>query len=115
MFALPNNRLAAAHGFAVSATDAAFAQVFGIETLRLGGSSSNRVTLGAGAADSANIGHYVNFATSGNDLVLRVDTTGNSSFGGGTQDVAALTGYALGNQHSVNVVFNNHDHHVAVV
>jgi Ca2+-binding RTX toxin-like protein len=68
----------------------------------------------AGAADSANISHYVNFATSGNDLVLQVDTTGNSSFGGGSHDVATLAGYAVSNQHIVDVVFNNHAHQVAV-
>ena len=69
----------------------------------------------AGAADSANIGHYVNFATSGNDLVLQVDTAGNSAFSGGTHDVATLAGYAASNQHIVDVVFNSHDHQVAVV
>lgn len=68
----------------------------------------------AGAADSANIGHYVNFATSGNDLVLQVDTTGSSSFNSGTHDVATLAGYAVNNQHIVDVVFNGHDHQMAV-
>ena len=65
-------------------------------------------------ADSANISHYVNFATSGNDLVLQVDTTGSSSFSGGSHDVATLAGYAVSNQHIVDVVFNNHAHQVAV-
>jgi len=46
--------------------------------------------------------------------VLQVDTTGNSSFGGGTHDVAALAGYGVSNQHIVDVVFNNHAHQMAV-
>jgi hypothetical protein len=74
----------------------------------------------AGVADSANIGNYIHFATSGNDLVLQVDRTGNSQFsadaGGhvGGNDVATLAGYGASNQHIVNVVFNNHDHQIAV-
>ena len=51
---------------------------------------------------------------SGNDLVLQVDTSGGSAFGGGSHDVVTLAGYAVSNQHIVDVVFNNHEHQVAV-
>ena len=68
----------------------------------------------ASAADSANISHYVNFAKSGNDLVLQVDTAGNSAFSGRSHDAATLAGYAVSNQHIVDVVFNSHDHQIAV-
>jgi hypothetical protein len=50
---------------------------------------------------------------SGNDLVLQVDTSGNSAFGGGSHDVAVLAGYVPSNQHIVDVVFNGHDHQIA--
>jgi hypothetical protein len=67
----------------------------------------------AGAAD-ANVGGYVNFAKSGSDLVLQVDTTGSGAFSGGSHDVATLAGYAISNQHIVDVVFSSHDHQIAV-
>jgi hypothetical protein len=67
----------------------------------------------AGAAD-ANVRNYVNFAKSGSDLVLQVDTTGSGAFSGGAHDVATLAGYAVSNQHIVDVVFNSHDHQIAV-
>ena len=58
----------------------------------------------AGAAD-ANVSNYVNFAKSGSDLVLQVDTTGSGAFSGGAHDVATLAGYAVSNQHIVDLVF----------
>ncbi|MEA2866166.1 MAG: large repetitive protein, partial [Bradyrhizobium sp.] len=67
----------------------------------------------ATAADS-NLSSYVNFAVSGNDLVLQVDVNGGSAFSGGTHDVATLAGYHVGNQHIVDVVFAGHDHNIAV-
>ena len=71
--------------------------------------------LGAAAtAADANIANYVNFAVSGNNLTLQVDTSGSGSFGGGSHDVATLVGYAASNQHIVDVVFASHDHQVAV-
>ncbi len=67
-----------------------------------------------GAADSASINNYLHFATNGSDLVLQVDTSGGSAFSGGSHDVVTLANYAVSNQHIVDVVFNNHDHQVAV-
>lgn len=51
---------------------------------------------------------------SGNDPVLQIDTSGNGNFGGGTHDVATLTGYGVSGTQIVNVVFNSHDHNVAL-
>ena len=63
---------------------------------------------------SASINNYLHFATNGSDLVLQVDTSGGSAFSGGSHDVVTLANYAVSNQHIVDVVFNNHDHQVAV-
>ena len=67
-----------------------------------------------GTADSGSIANYVHFATSGNDLLLQVDTSGSGAFSGGSHDVVQLAAYAVSNQHIVDVVFNGHDHQVAV-
>ena len=62
------------------------------------------------AANGSNIGNYVQLTQSGNDLSVKVDTTGAGNFSGTSHDVATLVGYGTSNADIVNMVFKNTDH-----
>ncbi|WP_441276863.1 T1SS-143 repeat domain-containing protein [Tardiphaga sp. 172_B4_N1_3] len=62
------------------------------------------------AANGSNIGNYVQLTQNGNDLSVKVDTSGTGNFSGNTHDVATLVGYGTSNADIVNMVFKNTDH-----